>query len=428
MITNPLWNIHTDYVPYDIFKPQDANALAQSVPYDYVITKEMVDTYRTEHSLTYDDWIDVGALLWGDGASVPLSLIGRPAINIYINYNTTVNDRFAFHGGLSALIGVSITQVHIYSLSSYRAGGASPTVVLHHHTSGSENYVLFDGGTLHRGAALYVGSFACNWAATWPESGQPFIYEQCVSGDLPTTPGGTANVQQRAWMSNSLDSSTPTPAPGAVRYDVGQSLTEQEQAQARSNIGADIINFDIRFKLDDWVNPTTVTCDKTSADIAIALANGYILRPTLWNANISSRIYQAGSLEDVYLTELRFRFPTYYGCYYVRVPPGGDPLSISRYTYAQRPVIFNANTVKYSDISDALITREVYPIIWGKASGHNDVYYHFSNEETLQYDGTDYDAYVFRNLYHEYGSSHAFIKEFRVLSNNGTITSNIQLV
>lgn len=204
MINNPIRNIHTDYAPDDIFKPAAANALAASVEYDYVITKERIDAYRTKHSYTQANWMDVGALLWEDDEeSVPVYPTGRFAIHILINCHTTVEDRFLFQGQLGALNVYGVTEVHIHSLSSYRSQGGSSVLALYHHTTGTENYVLFDDSSMYRNNALCVGSFACTTDTAIWHSGAPFVYERCLYGEIPHGTGSeVVDVRQEPWLSN----------------------------------------------------------------------------------------------------------------------------------------------------------------------------------------------------------------------------------
>lgn len=203
MLNNPIRGIHTDYAPNDIFTPRDANALTGAVPYDYVITKELLDGYREENGLTQSDWVDVGALLWG--ADTPDYPIGRESVSIFFNFYTSVDDRFLFGQKLSLLGSEGgVWVVHIYSLSSYRSDGGCGTLDLYYHTSGSSNYVLFDSSSLFRGRAVYVGSFACTAGTAIWHSPAPFVYEQCLAGEIPH--GSYANevvaVRQEPWMSN----------------------------------------------------------------------------------------------------------------------------------------------------------------------------------------------------------------------------------
>jgi len=209
MINNPPRNIHTDYVASDVFKPKDANALAASVQYDFVITKERVDEYREKHENTQEDWMDVGSLLWEDYETTPdYTCGGRTAIHILINFHTTIEDRFNFGGGLTSLAS-NIQEVHIHSLSSYRATGTSLNIF--YHTHGTENYVLFDeaGGSLFRSKSLHVGSFML-WdnGEGYPQwhnnGGYPFIYENCIEGPVPTGASGEPDVivEQKYWMTN----------------------------------------------------------------------------------------------------------------------------------------------------------------------------------------------------------------------------------
>lgn len=207
MINNPVRNIHTDYVANDVFKPKDANALAMSIPFDFVITKERVDEYRETHEYTQEDWMDVGGLLWGDTDVTPdYTCGGRTAAHILINFHTTIEDRFDFGSWLSLL---TVEEVHIHSLSSYRAKGTSLNIF--HHTHGTENFVLFDDSNFYRSSPLHVGSFML-WdnGSGYPQwhSSAPFVYEQCLEGPLPTGASGEAGVvvRKEAWLSNGISS------------------------------------------------------------------------------------------------------------------------------------------------------------------------------------------------------------------------------
>ena len=206
MINNPVRNIHTDYVANDVFKPKDANALAASVQYDYVITKERVDEYREAHELTQSDWLDVGDLLWENEDSPDYTCGGRAGAHILINFHTTIEDRFNFGGWLQ---GLQTNEVHIHSLSSYRATGT--TLNIFFHTHGTENYALLDeaGGALYRAKPLHVGSFML-WdnGSGYPQwhASAPFVYEQCIEGPVPTGGSGETGVvvKQENWLSNGI--------------------------------------------------------------------------------------------------------------------------------------------------------------------------------------------------------------------------------
>ena len=206
MLNNPPRHLHTDYAVDDVLKTMDANTMVQSGPYDYVITKERVDEYRDKYGYTQADWMDVGNLLWEDYQETPdYTCGGRRAISIFINYQTTVEDRFYFGGWLTSL--VATIEVHVYSLSSYRAKGT--TLNMFYHTSGTENYVLFDDSSLYRGSPIHVGSFALHYdGSNYPQwhATAPFIYERCIEGPLPTGGSGEIGVivKQENWLSNGV--------------------------------------------------------------------------------------------------------------------------------------------------------------------------------------------------------------------------------
>ena len=210
MINNPPRNIHTDYATDDVLKSSDVNAVVTAVAFDFVITKERVDEYRTAHSLTQASWLDVGELLWEGDNAPDYTCGGRSDVHILINFHTTVADRFNFGGRLTNLVGI---KVHVHSMSSYRANGT--TLEIYYHTHGSENYVLFDedGGSLYRGASLHVGSFTLQYNDGYPEwhATAPFVYEHSVDGIIPTGgSGGTEPgvvIRQEAWLSNNISDS-----------------------------------------------------------------------------------------------------------------------------------------------------------------------------------------------------------------------------
>ena len=61
MKNNPNQEIHTDYRANDIFKPINANRLAESIHYDFVITQEMLDKYMEKNP--GETTIAIGALI-----------------------------------------------------------------------------------------------------------------------------------------------------------------------------------------------------------------------------------------------------------------------------------------------------------------------------------------------------------------------------
>lgn len=61
MKNNPNQEIHTDYRANDIFKPINANRLAESIHYDFVVTQEMLDKYMEKNP--GETTIAIGALI-----------------------------------------------------------------------------------------------------------------------------------------------------------------------------------------------------------------------------------------------------------------------------------------------------------------------------------------------------------------------------
>ena len=99
MQNNPNQEIHTDYRANDIFKPVNANQLANSIHYDFVITQEMLDKYLEKHPSTTD--IDVGNLIASDinGNDSSWENPVPAPVSIYIAAKTSLNDPFTFMFG-----------------------------------------------------------------------------------------------------------------------------------------------------------------------------------------------------------------------------------------------------------------------------------------------------------------------------------------
>lgn len=96
MQNNPNQEIHTDYRANDIFKPVNANQLANSIHYDFVITQEMLDNYRDKHSS--DTTLDIGDIIASrvDGTDGPWETPVNAPVSIYIAAKTSLDDDFTF--------------------------------------------------------------------------------------------------------------------------------------------------------------------------------------------------------------------------------------------------------------------------------------------------------------------------------------------
>lgn len=96
MQNNPNQEIHNDYRTDDVFKPVNANQLANSIHYDFVITQEMLDNYLDKHPGITD--IDMGELIASDVDGNDASWehpIPAP-VSIYIAAKTSFDDTFSF--------------------------------------------------------------------------------------------------------------------------------------------------------------------------------------------------------------------------------------------------------------------------------------------------------------------------------------------
>lgn len=85
MKNNPNQEIHTDYRANDIFKPINANRLAESIHYDFVITQEMFDKYMEQHP-TYTV-VEVGKLIASnsDGTDpASYSFLAKAPVSVFI--------------------------------------------------------------------------------------------------------------------------------------------------------------------------------------------------------------------------------------------------------------------------------------------------------------------------------------------------------
>lgn len=300
MINNPPRNIHTDYVANDVFKPKDANALAMSIPFDFVITKERVDEYREKHEYTQANSLDVGALIWEDYETTPdYTCGGRTAIYILINYHTTIEDRFDFGGWLSMLGSIA---VHVYSLSSFRTCGTMLNIF--YHTHGTENYVLFDEsmGNFYRGSSLHVGSFML-WdnGSGYPQwhASAPFVYEQCIEGPVPTGGSGEPGVvvKQENWLSNGVGGRKNLITIGWVYEDTYDESTGEWTVDTRNPSSDEFIE-----KLDELLSNDIVpfvmySCLKWTTDHSVTPP---VTVPDPYDPSIDSRTNNATRISPLF--------------------------------------------------------------------------------------------------------------------------------
>lgn len=121
MQNNPHQEIRTDYMVSDVFTPTAANQLARSIPFDFVITSEMVVAYMLKHP--GQTVLDIGALIASkiDGSDDATwdSPVQAP-VRIFINVPYTPSIRFDFSG---RLIRAMETGAPILDCSGFKVSG-----------------------------------------------------------------------------------------------------------------------------------------------------------------------------------------------------------------------------------------------------------------------------------------------------------------
>lgn len=121
MQNNPHQEIRTDYMASDVFTPTAANQLARSIPFDFVITSEMVTAYMLQHP--GQSVLDIGALIASkiDGSDDATwdSPMQAPA-RIFINVPYTPSILFDFSG---RLIRSTETGAPILDCSGFKVSG-----------------------------------------------------------------------------------------------------------------------------------------------------------------------------------------------------------------------------------------------------------------------------------------------------------------
>lgn len=97
MKNNPNQEIHTDYRANDIFKPINANRLAESIPYDFVITQEMLDKYMEQNP--GDTTISIGVLLNSNSDGTKnntYTILAKAPVSVFIAAKTPDNVVYDF--------------------------------------------------------------------------------------------------------------------------------------------------------------------------------------------------------------------------------------------------------------------------------------------------------------------------------------------
>ncbi len=97
MKNNPNQEIHTDYRANDIFKPINANRLAESIHYDFVVTQEMLDKYMEQNP--GDTTIGIGVLLNSNSDGTKngtYAILAKAPVSVFIAAKTPDNIVYDF--------------------------------------------------------------------------------------------------------------------------------------------------------------------------------------------------------------------------------------------------------------------------------------------------------------------------------------------
>lgn len=194
MLTNPNWNVHTNYAVNDIFKPDAANQLVSTIPYDYVITQAMLDWGVTNASDS--NGIDIAKVLKKGDAGSTAGITPKKRISVMLDCDTDSTMTLNFRNLVGSpwfAEGQGTNTLDIYPKAPFVFTGRSgPTYIY----SGYKNFVAIPDTILQ--ATLYVGVFTCNSNIPW--STGAFIYEAVQGNNVPSGAG----VVHTAWMTNKV--------------------------------------------------------------------------------------------------------------------------------------------------------------------------------------------------------------------------------
>lgn len=201
MKTNEKQNVKTDWAISGIVKPEHMNSLTRRVPYDYIVTDNMLE------GLTGS--IDVDLLLnpadpdTGDEGG---GMIHGRTGEYHVLVNTLVPDDIILEFPAKSIgDGEGELKVHVYAFGPYKArvtpgtSAPHPNITHYFHTAGDDNAVTFYGLAYN----TYVGSFDMPYGI---ELGQhhTFYYEKAL-GRIPHQPqAANATIERKAWMSNAV--------------------------------------------------------------------------------------------------------------------------------------------------------------------------------------------------------------------------------
>lgn len=188
MRTNSDVDISTEWKIGDIAKPAHLNALTGSVPFDYVVTPEMLEGKTGT--------VNVDTLLGGGKINATTGVI-------HVLINTVVPDSVTLLFPADSVGGASgVLDVHIHTIGSFHATfGTSviPYISHYFHTRGAAEAVTLEGVSRN----MHVGAFVMESPLELPAGGI-FEYEMAL-GELPVLGGDAAGtISKHAWMSNAI--------------------------------------------------------------------------------------------------------------------------------------------------------------------------------------------------------------------------------
>lgn len=192
MLTNPNWNVHNDYIVTDVFKPAAANQLVTAIPYDYVITQDMLDWGAENATTTYG--IDIAKVLNHGDSPDTTGMTAKLRISIMLDCATTAATELNFRnltGSPWFTTGQGTNTLDIYSRTAFTFTGRNATTYIH---NGYGNVVKVSDNAVAT-STLYVGVFTADSDIPWSGT---FIYEDAQGTHAPTG----SNVSRRVWMTN----------------------------------------------------------------------------------------------------------------------------------------------------------------------------------------------------------------------------------
>lgn len=194
MLTNPNWNVHTNYAVNDVFKPVAANQLVSTIPYDYVITQAMLDWGVAKASDS--NGIDIAKVLKKGDTGSTTDITPKKRISVMLDCDTDSTMTLNFRNLVGSpwfVEGQGTNTLDIYPKAPFIFTGRSgPTYIY----SGYKNFVAIPD-TVQQ-ATLYVGVFTCTSNIPW--STGSFIYEAVRGNNVPSG----ASVVHTAWMTNKV--------------------------------------------------------------------------------------------------------------------------------------------------------------------------------------------------------------------------------